>query len=182
MPQYQTYFGVHLDHHSEQWGGQSFNKILVLEYPDPNLVCTSATDATGTVELKFLYPLLVQNKYFLDGIVDGHVTFKADATAGRVASGYTISLNKLNNSGTITNIASMTYTFGTVYTFTANQYLTVPIFFQVSKQPVNENEKLYLSITLTTGYTAGTNYIYLSHANDSNVPDIKIRLPYAPTG
>jgi len=181
MPQYQTYFGVHFDHHVEIWGGTTFNKILVLEYPDANIVCTDKTDATGGVNIDFLYPLLVQSKYFLDGMLDGHVTFKADATAGRTATGYTVSLNKLSGSGgTPIALGSMTYTFSPTYTFTANQYLTVPVFIQLNKQPVNENEKLFLRINLATTMTAGQ--LFLSHANDSSVPDIKIRIPYAPTG
>jgi len=180
FPQYQTYFGVHLDHHVEIWGGRSFNKILVLEYPDPNLVCTGTTDATGSVQIDFLYPLLVQSKYFLDGVMDGHVTFKADATAGRTCTGYAVSLKKLSDAGIETNLGTMSYTFGATYSFTANQYLTVPIYMQLSKQPVNENEKLFLRVSLVTAMTA--NQIVLSHYNDSSVPDIKIRIPYAPTG
>jgi len=180
MPNYQSYFGVHLDHHVETWGSMTFNKILVLEYPDANLVCTDKTDVTGGVNLNFLYPLLVQSKYFLDGVCDGHVTFKSDATAGRTATGYTVALNKLSSAGFVTNLGSMSYTFASAYTFTANSYLTVPIYMQMNKQPVNENEKLFLTVSLATAMTAGQ--LFLSHANDPSVPDIKIRIPYAPTG
>lgn len=179
MPQYVTYYGIHLDHHTETWGSMTFNKILVTEYPDPNLVCAATTDACVTTN-KFLYPLLVQSKYYLDGIMDGHVTFKSDATAGRTCTGYSVSLNKLSNAGVSTNIGFMSFTFPSTYTFTANSYLTVPVYMQLNKQPVSENEKLYFSVTLTTAMTSGQ--ILLSHANDSSVPDIKIRIPYAPTG
>lgn len=178
MPQYQIYYGVHMDHHVESWGGMNFNKILVLEYPDPNLVCTALTEACGNVNLDFLYPLLVQSKYFLDGVMDGHVTFKCGAAA-KTCTGYVVWLNKLSDAGTITNLGSMPYTFATTYNFTANSYLTVPVYMQLSKQPVNENEKLFLRINLVTTAASGIN---LSHANDSSVPDIKIRVPYAPTG
>ena len=150
----------------------------MLEYPDSNLVCTSTTEACGSVNLDFLYPLLVQSKYFLDGVCDGHVTFKCGATT-KTATGYTVSFNKLHSSGTITNLGFMSYTFGTTYSFTINSYLTVPIYMTINKQPVNENEKMFLRIQLTTAETSG---ISLSHANDSSVPDIKIRIPYAPTG
>ena len=180
MPNYQTYYGVHFDHHTETWGGVTYNKLLVLEYPDTNLVCTATTDATGSVSIDFLYPSLVQSKYFLDGVVDGSVTFKADATAGRTCTGYSVSLNKRSSTGALTNLGTMSYTFSPTYTFTANGYLTVPVFIILSKQPVNENEKLILSISLATGMAAGQ--LFLSHANDSSCPDIKIRLPYAPTG
>jgi len=178
MPNYQIYYGAHLDHHVETWGGMNFNKVLMLEYPDPNLVCTATTEACGGVNHDFLYPLLVQSKYFLDGVLDGHVTFKCGATA-KTATGYVVSLNKLNTTGAITNLGTMSYTFATTYSFTINSYLTVPVFIQLSKQPVNENEKLFLRVSLTTAETSG---ISLSHANDSSVPDIKIRIPYAPTG
>ena len=170
-----------MDDHVESWGGVNFNKILVLDYPDPNLRCTGTTDAAAAGKVNdFLYPLLVQSKYFLDGTVDGHVTFKSDATAGRTATGYTVSLKKLNITGTTTTLGTMSFTFPVVYTFTANGYLTVPIYMMLTKQPVNENEKLVLSVQLLTTMTV--NQILLSHANDSSVPDIKIRIPYAPTG
>jgi hypothetical protein len=181
MPQYQTYYAVHLDNHVELWSSMSFNKILVLEYPDANLSCTATTDATGSVNIDFLYPLLVQSKYFIDGILDGHVTFKSDATIGRTCTDYSVGLNKLNNAGGVTNIGYMSYTFSPTFTTTvANQYLTVPIYMQIDKQPVNENEKLFLRIKLGTAMTTGQ--WFLSHANDSSVPDIKIRIPFAPTG
>ena len=178
IPQYQTYYGVHLDHHVELWGGMSFNKILVLDYPDPNLSCTSLTEACGNVNLDFLYPLLVQSKYFLDGMMEGHVTFKCGAAA-KTATGYIVSLKKLSQSGTVTNLGYMSYNFLTTYNFTANSYLTVPVYIQLSKSAVNENEKLFLRVQLVTVETSGIN---LSHYNDSSVPDIKIRVPYAPTG
>jgi hypothetical protein len=178
MPNYQIYCGVHLDHHVEPWGYMSFHKILMLEYPDQNLTCTTLTEACGSVNHDFLYPLLVQSKYFLDGICDGHVTFKCGAAA-KTATGYIVSLNKLSNIGTITNLGNMAYTFSPTYNFTANAYLTVPVYMPLDKQAVNENEKLFLRINLVTAETSGIN---LSHANDSSVPDIKIRIPYAPTG
>jgi len=178
MPQYQIYYGVHLDDHTEVWAGRTYNKLLVLDYPDANLNCTATTEACGSLNIDFLYPLLVQSKFYLDGVADGQITYKCGAAA-KTCTGYIVGLYKLSADSIETPLGSMCYMFPTTKSLTANQYLTVPVYLALNKQAVNENEKLLLRTMLVSTETSGIN---LSHANDTSVNDIKIRLPYAPTG
>ena len=50
--QFQTYYGMHLDHWSETWGGVTYHKLLMKSYPTTNLISTTTSGSKSTV---FLY-------------------------------------------------------------------------------------------------------------------------------
>jgi len=174
--QYQTYYGIHLNDHTEIWGGNNYNKILVKSYPDENLSTTGSTDLTDPVD--FLYPPLIQNAYSLDGVAEGHITLYNHTGSSATFSDYTVSIKKVAEDGTVTDLASHTESFATSRTVTAGNYYTLPIFVNISKQKVKAMEKLLLRISVTVD--SGT--LSLSHENDSSTSDIKIKIPYARTG
>ena len=177
LTQYQTYYGIHLDHYSETWGGNEYNKMLTKSFPNVNLIST-ATSSTAS-EIKFLYPTLYKNVYYLDGVANGHITLynKSTSTATSVTA-YTVSIKKTDDEpGNETTLGSYTNSITTDNSLPTHNYLTLPVFVDITKQVVNEGEKLILSISVTGG-----DDICLSHANDSSDIDIKIELPYAPQG
>jgi len=142
VAQYQTYYAVDLDHWWESWGGTLYNKILVKEMPDEEVSETTSTAvSSGTVV--FIYPLLVSNKYYLDGIIDGHFkicnqSYYGVGSNATNLTGYTVTLRKVDNVGNETTLASVSTDF--TYSI-ATDYLAVPFYLNIINAEITENEK-----------------------------------------
>jgi len=176
---YKTYYAIHLNHWSETWGGVTYNKLLVKDFPDSNLVSTATTKASS---IDFLYPRLVENKYILDGLAEGHFTLYNDnASTVTTVTAYTVSVKKTDDvPSNETILGSYTKNISSDNSVATRSYLTLPIYMTTSNTPkisVDANEKLILHIEFTGGSD-----LCISHANDSDNIDIEIKLPYAPTG
>ena len=175
--QYQTYYGIHLNHHEETWGGNTYNKILVKEYPHEDLSTTDTTDATS---ITFLLPQMYMYKYYLDGITEGWFTlYNQDTSNSATLDSFTVSLLKTEDvPNDETTLGSKTMSLSSDNTINASSYLKVPIFIFLDKQVVEAGNKLILKLEVST--TGGD--VVFSHANDSTNQDVKIKIPYAPTG
>lgn len=171
---YKEYYGIHLNHYSTVWGGNTYNKIMVTDYPDANLVST-VTTMSGSA--RFLYPRVITNKCYVDGVAEGHITLYNTGSTTTTCTYYSVSLIKTDDvpsnettlgfySATISSDNSMT---------TSSRYLTLPFFMSINKQVLNENEKILVYITHTSGAS-----VCISHANDSSNVDIRIKVPFAP--
>jgi len=177
---YQTYYGVYLNHWSDTWGGNTYNEMLVKEYPNEYLSTTSVSIVS---DITFMYPSLYKNKYYLDGQMEGHFTiYNQSSTTSYYVSSYTVELKKTNDvASNETVLGTYSNTISSNNTVPPEDYLTLPIYMNIEKQIVNPNERLLLNITFTE--TGGTyTYVGFSHWNDSSIPDIKIKVPYAYTG
>ena len=176
LTQYQTYYAIHLDHYSETWGGNEYNKQITKEFPNEYLITTDYTNASSA---DFLYPMLYKNIYLLDSVADGHLTLYNQSTSTPTAvTSYTVSIKKTDDvPSNETTLGSYTNSITTDNSVGTDDYLTLPIFINITKQVVNENEKLILHIDFTGGSD-----LCIAHANDSSIIDTKITLPYAPQG
>jgi len=173
---YKTYYAIHLNHYSTAWAGNTYNKILVTEFPDENLVSTVTTNATSA---DFLYPRLITNKTYLDGVAEGHITLYNNGSTTTTVTNFTVSLKKTDdvpNNETV--LGSYTKSISADNNIASSNYLTLPFYMPIDKQTLNENEKLIFHIE----YTTDSSDLCISHANDSSNIDIKIKVPYAPTG
>ena len=179
--QYQTYYAVHLNHHTESWGAASWNKILVTSVVDENLVQTGSTSITSSTTVSFLYPPLIQSKYYLDGVAEGHFTLYKKGTGTGWINQYSVTLLKLDEAGNYTTLASISETTGSITIATLN-YLTLPIYMNISQAVVNEREKLVLRIGVTCSNGTPSIGMQVSHELYSDAKDIEISLPFAPTG
>lgn len=176
-PEYQVFHPIHLVHHSESWGNAVWNKFLVTEYMDEDLVVTASTDFDGTNSLKFLYSPLVQGAYYLEGIAHGHFTL-TNTSGTATVTGYTVNLSKLDDAGNYTSLGTVTNTIAAGNTIAVGGYLTLPIRMIIAKAAVNANEKIVLSISIVESGTSCA----LAHDNDSTENDCEINIPFAPTG
>ena len=173
---YKTYYGIHLNHYSTSWGGNTYHKILVTEFPDSNLV---STDTTNTSSADFLYPRLITNKAYLDGVAEGHITIYNNGSSATTVTNFTVSLKKTDDvPSNETVLGSYTANISSDNSIPSSGYLTLPFFMPIDKQTLDENEKLIFHVE----YTSNSNDLCIAHANDSNNVDIKIKVPYAPTG
>ena len=175
--QYQTYYAISLTHHSETWGGVTYNKILVKEFPDSYL---KSIDTTNAASANFLYPMLYKNRYYLEGQAEGHITlYNSHVSNTATVTAYTVSLKKTKDvPSSEDTIGTYTKSISTDNSVATTSYLTLPVYMNISKSLVDASEKLILHIEYTS--TGGT--MNVAHANDSTDIDIKIKLPYAPRG
>ena len=172
--QYKTYYGIHLDHWTESWGDINYHKILVKEYLDDEIRSTAS--ASSSASITFLYPELVKSSYVLNGKGQGHFKIYNKSTSSTVTiTGYTVTVKKINNAGTETDIATHTETLASNNSVVSQDYMAIPFFLTFSKAEVNENEKIALKLNITGGSD-----LCFTFDNWQDTEDIKIELPFAP--
>lgn len=172
--QYQTYYGIHLNHWTERWGNTDYNKILTKEYFSADAVETGSTAIASTIT--FLYPRIVSTGYFLDGIAGGHFKLYNTTGGALTVTDYTITVAKINNNGTSTNLAIHDETIS--YSLPAGDIVALPIQLSFSESEVKANEKLVLKLDVTG--SAGIVFMHFNGLLDGEA-EIELRLPYAPT-
>jgi len=174
--QYQTYYAISLKHWQEVWGGNTYNTLLVKEHPSEDLV---SDDFILSDEVSFIYPLMYESKYYLDGIIEGFIgIYNNHSTTTATITSYTVTLKKqANTDPSPSTLATMTRTLTANNTIPPKDYIFLPLFMPVEHQKVDVSEKLILTISfVSTGGTCG-----VACANDSSVLDNLIKLPYALT-
>lgn len=173
-----VYYGIQLDHYSYTWGGNTYNKLLTQDYPSEDLISTTSTQDTTA---NFLYPKLVGNPAYIDGIAEGHITVSnTHAADAMTISSYTVTLKKTDN------VPSNETTLGAWANdisagdniVSAASYLTLPVYIDITKKKIDIDEKLIFCIEVTA--TGGT--LNIEHYNGSDPDDIKIKIPYSPVG
>lgn len=178
--QYQEYYMIYLDHWQEDWAGSSYNSLLVKNFPS-QYVESTATLSSSYTDMTYIYPSMYANKYYLDGIAEGHFSLFNISTSNTAdLDSYTVTLKKspdVPNSeetlGTVTKTLTSENTVGT------EKFITPPFYMNIDKQLVEANEKLLFKIEFTA---SGSGSLCIACANDSSDPDTKLRLPYAPQG
>lgn len=99
---YIKFYGIWLDDWDTTWGGQTYERHLLREWTVNALSETSSTWASGG--RKFLYPHHIKKTYFLEGVIEGEITF--GATAISHVSNYVVTIFKLNTDTTETTLAT----------------------------------------------------------------------------
>ena len=185
--QYQTYYGIHLRHYSYTWGGSTYNKLLTKEYPSEELKSAASSNTTTA---DFLYPKLVGNPAYMDGIAEGHITlFNSSSGASATIDDYTVTLYKTDNvPSNETQVGSYSQTL-TSYNVAfkkdetdgdqGSDTLVLPIYMPINKKKIDVDEKLFLRITFSSAQSSD---VWIGHYNGTDPDDIKIKIPYAPTG
>ena len=165
---------------------------MTKEYPSEELKSSPSTNSTSA---DFLYPKLVGNPAYIDGIAEGQITLFNDSSNTTVTiDDYTVTLYKTDNvpsnetqigtySQTISSYNILT-PINTIWTVANGgnddeDTLVLPVYMPISKKKIDVDEKLYLHIEFST--TSSTN-IYIGHYNGTDPDDIKLNIPYAATG
>jgi len=180
---YETYYGIKLTHYTYAWGGTNYggtydNGILVKDFPNENLV---STDYTETTEMRFIYPRPITPKAFLDGTAEGHISiYNASTTTIYSVTSFTVSIMKSEDvPGDEEILGSYFCSLTTDNSVPTEDYLTLPFFIDIEEKELNANEKIIFYITFAC---SGTVDIGIGHANDSDIIDMQIKMPFAPEG
>jgi len=175
--QYRVYYAIHLNHYSYPWGGTTYNKLLVTEYPNYDLSSVTFTQASTA---KFLYPRLVGNPTYVDGVAEGHFfLWNSHAADTTTINSYTVTLIKTPNvSDNETTLGIDAETLTANNTIVAKGTLCLPIYMNIDHIKLSKNDKIILQIDYTDD---GAGTVNIIHDNDSTLEDIKIKIPYKDT-
>jgi hypothetical protein len=169
--QYQTYYGIHLNHWTETWASTNYNKILVKDAPDVECESTPTTSCSSSAS--FILPELIKGKYYLDGIASGH--FHLSSTVTSTVTSIIVTIELINNGGTIRDVGTYSATLG--YSLVTNDTVAIPFYINLSKVEVTENEKIALVFSVTTGANV---FFYHDIVPTEGDMDVELVLPYAP--
>jgi len=173
---YETFYGVDLTHWKVNFG--SFNdhtKLLVKEYVSDG--CSSAT-STASQTLKFIYPHHIKKKYFIEGVIDGHITVAASG-ATAIVDQYRVSVCKAN----VDNSETELFTTGWVDVdddnlpwdsgYNIGEERVYPFWIDAwNKKELSENDRIYVKVEVMA-----VNDV-LWHSNDATWEDLKITIPF----
>ena len=190
MRYYETFYAIHVNHWTESFGAiTDSNKLLVKDYISDG--CTSTDTSSGTNTHKFLYPQHIAKVYFIEGVIEGQVTFAASTATAYICS-YRVTVCKMHEDTTDLELfttgwitVSDTLIWNTkrsigeerVYPFWIDAW---------DKEKLDEHERIYLKVESTCSDVIGcvdsiasacTN-IALWHSNDATWEDIKITIPF----
>jgi len=173
MRHYQTYYGVQVSDATFTWGGREYDYLLVKKYMDDEVVSSATTINTGTYT--FLYPFRIQQRFFIEGVIEGHIHVynhsqaKVDTT--HIINNYTVKLRKIDNSDASITLQEKVKTINrSVATL---DYVCVPFFMDVvSKQEFEENERFAIAVSISSP----TDSLSISHENDSSNDDFRINI------
>lgn len=172
---YKVYYGVHLNHWTESWGGTDYHKLLIKEYMDDEIISTATESSAATVT--FLLPELVKSSYYLNGRASGHFKIYNKSTSTPTdITGYTATIIKINNVGTETDLGTHTEVIAADNSVATDSFIAIPFFINLSKAEVLENEKLAFSLVITGGSD-----LCFAFDNWADTEDLKIEIPFAPT-
>jgi len=177
MRYYETYFGIHLNHWTANFGTFSgHHKILTTDYKNEGCLSTDHSDATLTHE--FLYPHHIKKTYFIEGTIKGHITLAAFNDNSTVSS-YRVTVCKIHENNDKNDLFTTgwvpvddsrewdgAYDIGEerVYPFEIDAW---------EKEKLDEHERIYLKIEVNCN-----NYTVLWHSNNATWEDIKIEIPF----
>jgi len=191
MRYYETYFGIHTDDWSIDFGSfASHHKLLVKEYISDGCSCTTSSSATLT-DLKFIYPQHIKKTYFIEGEITGHVTFIASTATAYLCS-YRVTVCKMHEDTTDTELfttgwVSVNKTLAWDSTYSVGDEAVLPFWIDAWEyEELSEYERIYVKVEstcsdnsscLTCIQSTCTN-IVLAHDNNATWQDLKITIPF----
>lgn len=175
--QYQTYYGIHLNHWTETWGGVNYKKLLVKDTPDIECVSTVTSPCISST-VSFIMPELVIGKYYIDGIASGHFHLYNMGTSAHTVSSVSVTLCLVNSIGSIRDIGMYETTLS--YSIVSLDIIAIPFYINIAKAEVLENEKIVLFIQCDV---SSSNILYYHDIEPSDGSmDVLIKIPYASGG
>ena len=183
---YETFYGIYTDDWNVNWGTLSSHRyLLVKDYLSD--ACSTTSDSTwGSTATVFLYPHHIKKTYYIEGVIEGHITFHAKSAYSYV-SDYRISIVKISNSAIETTLATtgvITINDNIAYdaTWHTGDDVVYPFWIDVFDYPklITENERLGVKIewNADTPDRSSTVTASLIHWNDSEFEDFKITIPF----
>lgn len=103
MRDYYKFYGIRLDDWDTVFGGQTFERHLLRDWVT-DLVFSTPSSIWVSGGYSFLYPHHIKKKYYLEGVVEGEVSF--GAVAHSHVSNYRVTIFKLNTDTTSTDLVT----------------------------------------------------------------------------
>jgi len=192
MRYYETFYGIHVNDWSETFGAfANHHKVLVKNYISEG--CDTNDWSTASDTYKFLYPHHIKKTYFIEGVIDGHITFESSSCSAYLCA-YRVTVCKVHEDTTETELFTTGWkticdtlgwdaTYGVpddtgsiVYPFSIDAW---------QKVKLTEFERIYLKVESTCSLTdscvsctaAACSNVSLWHSNDATWEDIKVTIP-----
>jgi len=180
MRYYETFYAIHTDNWSNTFGSfGASSDMLVKEYL--NSGCSFTDTSTATDTNVFLYPHHIKKVYFIEGVIDGHITLAA-STSSSTVSEYRVTISKTEDGNSAIADDTELFTTGWITphvelawdsTYSIGEERVFPFWIDAweAKKLVG-TDRLYLKVEVR-----GSDTLVLYHSNDDTWQDIKITLP-----
>ena len=193
---YETFYGIHKDDWTETFGSfANHHKVLVKNYISNGCITTDSSTVTNTH--KFLYPHHIKKIYFIEGSIEGQITYESSTVTGYLCA-FRVTVCKVNTDTTETELYTtgwkvMRDTLGwdathavpsaipgeegsVVYNFVIDAW---------QKKKLDEYDRIYLKVESTCSLdnsfincgTSSCSNVHLWHSNDAKWEDVKLILP-----
>lgn len=179
MRYYETFYGVYTDHWDFSYGNYSnHHYLLIKEYISEGCLTTDSSTASDGDINTFVYQNHIKRKYFIEGVIEGHVTLAASSATSTVTS-YRVTVGKANADGTDTDLFStgwVTVNDTLEYDSTYNIGSERVYWFQIDawqKEELGEYDRIYVKVE-----TDADSNCVLWHSNDATWEDVKITIPF----
>jgi len=189
MRYYETFYGIHTDDWMVNFGSfANHHKLLIKEYINDG--CYTTANSTASSGYKFLYPHHIAKTYFIEGVIEGQVTFGSSEATARICS-YKVNVCKVHEDTTETILYSTGWvqvnaTLAWDSTYGIGEERVFPFWIDAwNYSELSEKERIYIQVQSTC--TDNDNFVNCSassctnsvlwHSNDATWEDIKITIP-----
>lgn len=177
MRYYETFFGIHVNDWGKTFGNFSnHHKLLVKEYISE--ACSTTDGSEASITNKFLYPHHIKKTYFIEGVIQGHITIVADRGTCTMTS-YRVTVCKVHEDTVETELFSTGWIdvsdiLGWDVVYEVGDEMVYPFWIDAwSKKELNSLEKIYVKVE-----TNSCSCCSLWHSNDTTWEDLKITIPF----
>jgi hypothetical protein len=187
MRMYETFYGVHLTDWVVNFGIFSgHHKLLVKDYLSDG--ARTVDESTATETHSFIYPNHIAKTYFIEGVIEGQVTFIANEATTYLYQ-YRVSVCKIHEDGTDTELFSTGWVDvgknlvwdTSIVTTGIGDEIVCPFFIDAWEYAkLEEQERIYVTVesSCTDTTPSSCTDLVLSHTNDSEWEDLKITIPF----
>lgn len=174
---YETFYGIHTDDWVISFGTFSnHHKVLSMDYINEGCSTTNTSAATA-INNKFIYPHHIKKKYFIEGVIIGHITVGASSCTSTVTS-YRVTVCKMHEDNTDTELfttgwVSVNDTLAYDAELGVGEEMVYPFWIDAwSKKTLTDKEKIYIKVEISANECTN-----LWHSNDATWEDLKIEIP-----
>jgi hypothetical protein len=171
------FYGIFTDDWDVSFGDFTNHQyLLVEEYISKGCKTTDGSEASVTRE--FLYEHHIKKTCYIEGIIEGHITFAASSCTASITN-YRVTVCKIHEDNTRTELATTGWravndTLIWDSDLSVGEEIVYHFNIQVlEERKITENERIYLKVETTSDSCCS-----LYHSNDATWEDIWIDIPF----
>jgi hypothetical protein len=174
MREYFKFYGIWLDDWDVTWGGTAYERYLIRDW-----IATAESEPSSTwvsTGRSFLYPHHLKKVYWLEGVVEGEVTFGSTVTS--TVSNYRVSVYKQNTDTTTTDLASTGVITVANYRIPANNVLSYHFWIDAfNAKELSEYDRLGVKVEWNLNGKTATATAKLQHDYWASEYDLWVDVP-----